>query len=113
MSKRLQGLNAWILQRGSAVYLAGFIIYFIGVLLFDAPDSFTAWQEWIKSPIVSIAWMMFFALLLGHAWVGMRDVFMDYISSIAIRSIALGLLALALLAGGLWMTRIMVLAFIK
>jgi len=113
VSKRLQGLNAWILQRGSAVYIAGFVIYFIVVLMFDAPDSYLAWRAWVQSPVVSISWMMFFALLLGHVWVGMRDVFMDYISSIVIRSLALGLLALALLASGLWMTRIMVLVFVQ
>ncbi len=113
MSKRLQGLNAWILQRGSAAYIAVFVVYFLLVLMFDAPDNYLAWRAWVQSPVISIAWMMFFVFLLGHVWVGMRDVFMDYISSIVIRSIALGLLALALLAGGLWMTRIMVLAFIQ
>ncbi len=113
MSKRLQGLNAWILQRGSAVYLACFVVYFILSVMFDAPENYYAWRAWVQSPVMSIAWMMFFALLLGHAWVGMRDVFMDYISSITIRSIALGLLALTLLACGLWMTRIMVLAFMQ
>ena len=112
MSKRLQGLNAWILQRASAVYIAAFTIYFLVVMLVAPPTNYLEWKAWVTAPVVGLGWMLLFVLLLGHAWVGMRDVFMDYISSITIRSIALGVLALGLLACGLWVSRIMVLAFV-
>jgi succinate dehydrogenase / fumarate reductase membrane anchor subunit len=37
-----------------------------------------------------------------HAWIGIRDVLIDYVQPIAIRASLLGVIALALVAMGLW-----------
>ena len=54
--------------------------------------------------------VLIFVALLFHAWVGVRDVLMDYVSPIAIRASLLTLVSLTLLACGLWAAQILILA---
>ena len=49
---------------------------------------------------------VFGAALLAHAWVGLRDVILDYVRPAALRLSLLGLLALALATLGVWFIRI-------
>lgn len=107
MRRAVAGLNAWLVQRISAVYMLLFILFFLGHFLFDAPYSYLAWHNWMMSPGVSIATVIFFAALLFHAWVGVRDVLMDYIRSIAFRVFALSLLGISLIAIATWVAQIL------
>ena len=43
----MSGLKAWLLQRVSAVYLAGFLVYFLVTLLTCVPHSFADWHQWV------------------------------------------------------------------
>lgn len=108
MSRRIDSLRAWIWQRISAVYLLGFIPYLIFYFLFSKPISFQGWHDWVAGPVVSIAIVLFFMMLLIHAWVGIRDVIMDYIHPLFVRALALGLSGLALISCGIWVARILV-----
>ena len=112
MTRRFQGMNAWLLQRVSAIYIAVFVLYVVAVYLFKPPLNYMEFKAWITHPFMSICLMVFVALLLGHAWVGMRDVFMDYIPSLVIRAAALLLLAFGLVACGIWTARILLLAML-
>jgi len=56
---------------------------------------------------MSIATGAFFAALLAHAWVGVRDVLIDYVHAMAIRAALLGLVGLSLTAMGVWVVRIL------
>lgn len=108
MSWRAQGLRAWVLQRVSAVYLAVFILVAVGWFFAHAPIGFAQWQAWFSSPAVAVATALFFASLLVHAWVGMRDVVIDYVHPTAARFLTLSLIALALFAMAIWVVLILV-----
>lgn len=108
MTWRAQGLRAWVVQRISAVYLAVFILFATGWTIAHAPIGFAQWQAWFSSPPVAIATALFFASLLVHAWVGMRDVVIDYVHPTAARFIVLSLIALALYAMAVWVILILV-----
>ena len=56
---------------------------------------------------VSIATATFFAALLAHAGVGLRDVIMDYVHPVVLRVCVLALLGLGLLATAIWVARIL------
>jgi succinate dehydrogenase / fumarate reductase membrane anchor subunit len=103
----LSGLRAWLVQRASAVYMLLFIVYLLGHFVLDRPDSYTIWRDWMLSPGVSISATIFFAALLLHAWVGLRDVALDYVQPVALRIGFLTLLVFALAAAGLWVVRIL------
>lgn len=104
---RAHGLRAWLLQRISAVYMMVYLIYFLLSFAAGKPHDFLAWQGFITAPVMVVATLLLFALLLGHAWVGMRDVFMDYLHGFALRFTVLSLLAVGLLALGLWVLRVL------
>jgi succinate dehydrogenase / fumarate reductase membrane anchor subunit len=108
--KTVTGLRAWLLQRASAVYMLAFIAFLLAHFLLDPPRSYAAWHGWMTAPGVGIAACVFFAALLLHAWVGVRDVLMDYVHPAALRVGALALLALGLSATGAWVLRILLAA---
>ena len=107
MRLALTGLRAWLVQRASAIYLLAFILFFIGHFLFDPPAGDAAWRAWVAQPWISVALLAAFAALLLHAWVGLRDVMLDYIGPIRLRAPALALVAGALIGVGLWMLTVL------
>lgn len=107
MTSRSQGLPAWLFQRLSSVYLAVFLLYVMGHFLLDPPRSQPDWQQWMTRPAMAIATAIFFGALLVHAWVGMRDVIIDYVKVFAVRFVLLSLLGLVLIGLGLWAARIL------
>ena len=94
MRKAVSGLRAWLVQRVSAVYMLFFIIFLLTHFVVDPPRSYLAWHDWMISPGVNVIATVFSAALLAHAWVGVRDVIMDYVHPIAIRVLVLSSLAL-------------------
>ena len=112
MSRRASGLRAWFLQRASAVYLLLFILYLLQHLIFDAPADHLAWQGWVAQPLVGFGLLLFFASLLLHAWVGIRDVLIDYIHPTAVRVSLLTVIGFGLVGCALWVMQIIFLAHI-
>ena len=107
MSRRSYGLRAWILQRLSAVYMAVYLVFFVFHAMADPPRSYDAWHAWMTGPVISITSALFFIAVFVHAWVGVRDVVMDYVKPVALRFSLLVLIGLILLACGLWVLRIL------
>jgi succinate dehydrogenase / fumarate reductase membrane anchor subunit len=107
MTMGVSGLRAWLVQRVSAVYMLFFIVYLLGHFGFDPPDSFDSWRGWIAMPGVSLAMGAFFCALLAHAWVGVRDVILDYVRPMAARPPALAALAVTLFVVGAWLAQIL------
>lgn len=98
----MTGLRAWFVQRVTAVYLGLFVVYLTFHFAVDAPNSFEDWHGWMRQPGVSVSWALFFAALLMHAWIGMRDVVLDYVHSVALRLVVLVMVAVFLVAQGFW-----------
>ena len=109
MKRAATGLRAWLLQRVSAVYMLLFIVYVLGHFTVGPPGSHFEWRGWLLSPAVSIGSFLFFAALLAHAWVGLRDVTMDYVHRPGTRVFILVVLSGALLMLGAWTARILLL----
>ncbi len=103
----MSGLKAWLLQRISAVYLAGFLVYFLVTMMVCVPQSYADWHGWMSSTPMALASTLFFIALLSHAWVGMRDVLLDYVKPFALRLSLLILLAVGLVVMGLWVVSIL------
>lgn len=110
MSRRASGLKAWFLQRVSALYLILFTLYFLQHMIFSPPADYPAWQGWVSGPLVEFGLLLFFASLLLHAWVGIRDVLIDYVHPTGARVTLLSVIGLVLVGCGLWVLRIIFLA---
>ena len=80
------GLRDWLAQRVSAVLMALFTLLVLVQMLFrKGPMGYDKWAG-----IFAVQWMKFLTLvlilaLIYHAWVGMRDIWMDYIKPVWLR----------------------------
>jgi succinate dehydrogenase / fumarate reductase membrane anchor subunit len=91
----------WLLQRLTAVAMAAYTIALVIALAVNRPHDYAAWRATFSETWFRAATMIFVAALLYHAWVGMRDILMDYVKPTAVRlSLEVGvLLMLALYLG--------------
>jgi len=109
MSRQASGLKAWVVQRVTALYLAVFCVYLLIHFLVAPPPDYAAWRDWVAQPLVSLGLLVLVPVLLAHAWVGLRDVLMDYIKPLGLRVGLLSAAAFVFLAAGLWALRAIIL----
>jgi len=100
-----KGLNAWLLQRLTALYLAAWTLVILAKFLLAPPASFAAWQAWVGTPLCATGFLIAILALLSHAWIGLHEILIDYLHDWRIRLTALTLFGLLLLGGGLWLAR--------
>ena len=79
------GLGDWLLQRLTAVVMALYTIMMFVSLLELAPHTHEQWKMIFSGNFLRVATMLFVVSLLYHAWVGMRDILMDYLKSMGLR----------------------------
>ena len=92
------GLRDWLAQRFTSLVMAIFTLVVVAQLLMPGAIDYYRWsaifaQQWMKV-------LGFVALisLLWHVWVGMRDIWMDYVKPVGIR-LALEVLTAVWLVG--------------
>jgi len=98
----MSGMGAWLWQRLTALYLGAYILVLLLALVFSGGPEALAWQAWMTHPLVLLATALFLGGWLLHAWIGLRDVIVDYIHPFAARLVVLAAVALFLLACGVW-----------
>ncbi len=80
------GLRDWLAQRVTAVLMALFTLIVLAQLIFfKGPIGYEKWAG-----IFSAQWMKFLTFtviiaLLYHVWVGVRDIWMDYVKPVGLR----------------------------
>lgn len=107
MSWRAGGVRPFVLQRVSAVYLAFFIVAFLITVAMVQPNDYISWVSLIQQPLILVGLALFWLALIGHAWVGGRDVIMDYIHPDGLRFTLLSLLGIFLAAMLVWVFRVL------
>lgn len=107
MGSAHSGLGEWLLQRITAVYMGGFVLYLALRFAIAPIDVYATWKIWFASVAVRIGFALFFASALLHSWVGMRSVFMDYVKPMWLRFLAQLVTATALLILALWVAQIL------
>ena len=101
-SPGLQGLRPWIIQRVSAVYIALYVIYFTLVVFINNPVNSADWALWVALPFNNFALGLFLIAALWHAWIGVRDIVLDYIPNVVSRLVVLSLVGCVIIGSGLW-----------
>ena len=79
------GLRDWLSQRVTAAVMALFTLAVIVQILLPGEMGYDKWagifsQQWMK-----VLTFVVIVSLLYHVWVGMRDVWMDYVKPVGIR----------------------------
>ena len=92
------GLRDWIAQRATAVIMAIYSVLLVAVLLLVRPATFEAWQAVFANGLMKFLTFLFFVSLFYHAWIGVRDLWMDYVKPTGVR-LSLHVLTISLLVG--------------
>lgn len=93
------GLRDWLSQRITGALMALFtIIVLAQLLLTSGPIGYDKWAGIFASQWMKVLTFAVIAGLLYHVWVGMRDVWMDYVQPVGIR-LALQIFTIVWLVG--------------
>jgi succinate dehydrogenase / fumarate reductase membrane anchor subunit len=101
------GLRDWIVQRATAVIMAVYSVIIAAVLLVIRPSGFEAWQGVFANGFIKFLTFLFFVSLFYHAWIGIRDIWMDYIQPVGLRLTLHVLTAAALVGYTAWAAAIL------
>ncbi len=96
------GLRDWLAQRVTAVVMAVYTVIFLGVVVTRSPLGFAQWKALLTHDAMRVLTLLFFLSLFYHAWVGMRDILMDYIQPAGVRLLLEVLIILALAGYAIW-----------
>ena len=102
MSGAGSGIRAWMMQRLSAVYMALFTVGMSAYLYVQSPLTYPAWQQLFSQTWVQLSWALMFVLLILHAWVGVRDIIIDYVHHTGARLFLYGCVIFSLAAMMFW-----------
>ena len=109
----LEGLRPWVIQRVSAVYIVLFILYATYCFISADAIAYEPWKNWLYNPFNTTVVGIFVIALLFHAWIGMRDVVLDYVHNTMLRIFILAVLVGVLIGSGLWVFRILLLSVVS
>lgn len=79
------GLRDWLVQRVTAVLMVLYTGFLVMLVAFYQPADYDTYKSLFTSQWIRIVSFLFFASLCWHAWVGVRNVLMDYVHAMAIR----------------------------
>lgn len=102
-SKRLvvgahYGVGDWLAQRLTAALLALFTLVLLVQLLTPGALGYDKWAGIFAAQWMKVLTFVVIVALLWHAWVGMRDIWMDYVKPVAVR-LVLQVFSIAWLVG--------------
>jgi succinate dehydrogenase / fumarate reductase, membrane anchor subunit len=101
------GLRDWLAQRITAGIMAIYSVIALIVLLTGKPISYAVWKDLFAQGWMRVATLLFAASFAWHAWVGVRDIIMDYVKPDGLR-LTLQVLVLLLIASYLgWAVQIL------
>jgi succinate dehydrogenase / fumarate reductase membrane anchor subunit len=83
------GLGDWVAQRATAVVLTLYLVVLGVQVALARPIDYDAWAGIFVPLAMKIATLVAFIALAWHAWIGMRDIWMDYVRPTAARMLLL------------------------
>lgn len=101
------GLRDWLAQSITAVVMIVYTVLFVIALINMPRFDFESWQALWRAPWMRYATLLFILNLLYHVWVGMRNIFMDYVKPTGLRLVLHALVILALIYYGAWSVQIL------
>jgi len=79
------GVGGFLLQRLTAVVLAVFVLLLLLRLVFGGPLGYDGWAGIFVPLWMKIITLVALLALFYHAWIGVRDIWMDYVKPVAVR----------------------------
>ena len=101
------GLRDWLMQRVTAVVMLLVTLVFAAFFATHMFLQFEDWQGFFSYQAVRVLALLFFLSLFLHAWVGVRDILMDYIQPVGVRLALQVAVIVTLVSYALWTVAIL------
>ena len=101
------GWKDWLVQRVTAVIMVLYTLWMLAVTLYNGGIDYALWQALFANGAFRIATLLLGLALLWHAWIGMRDIWMDYIKPTALRLALEVMTFVVLVAYAAWLAQIL------
>jgi succinate dehydrogenase / fumarate reductase membrane anchor subunit len=102
-----KGVGAFLLQRLTAIILSAFSLFIVLRLLAGAASGYDAWAGMFVPVWMKIVTLVALVALFYHAWIGVRDIWMDYVKPTGIRVALQTLTVLWLVFCAVWSVQIL------
>lgn len=100
------GLKDWIAQRVTAVVMAVYTLILGIAILTGGAETQQSWHALMGSGFFRFATPLFILSLCYHAWIGVRDIWMDYVKHTGVRLTLHVLTILVLVGYAVWAVQI-------
>jgi succinate dehydrogenase / fumarate reductase membrane anchor subunit len=101
------GLRDWLAQRVTAVVMAIYVLAVAGWALWQPAFGYDVWTELFSGNLMRTFSLLFLLGLFYHAWVGVRDIVMDYVKPAGVRLLIHVSVILALILYAIWSVQIL------
>jgi len=101
------GIKDWLAQRITGAVMAAYSLFFVGALLALSEPGYDNWRALFSGGFTRVFTLIFFLSLFYHAWVGVRDIFMDYIKPTGLRLFLHSMVILALVGYAAWVAQVL------
>ncbi|UCE32414.1 MAG: succinate dehydrogenase, hydrophobic membrane anchor protein [Burkholderiales bacterium] len=96
------GLRDWLAQRVTACVLTVYTVVLLVALLSLPELDYAAWAGLFATSWMKVLTVLALVALFYHVWVGVRDIFMDYVKPTALRLFLQVATIVALLGYAIW-----------
>lgn len=101
------GLRDWLVQRVTAVVMVVYILLLMVVFMVSPPSDYGSWKALFSNQWMRAATLLFLLSLFMHAWIGVRDILMDYVRPTGLRLALQIVVVLALMFYGVWAAQVL------
>ena len=79
------GLRDWLAQRITGIIMALYVTFLLCSICMLPQLDFQHWSQLFSGQFMKVATMVTMVALIYHAWVGIRDLYMDYLKNTLVR----------------------------
>jgi len=101
------GVKDWLAQRITAIVMAVYTVILLVAFLTAQDFSYQGWAGLFSRQWFKLFSLVTFLALYYHAWVGIRDIWMDYVKSAGLRLFLMLATIFWLLACAAWTVQIL------
>lgn len=77
------GLKDWLAQRITAAVMVVYTL--LMAIVIPMANGYEGWRALMSHGVIRFATFLFIISLCYHAWVGIRDIWMDYVKPVSVR----------------------------
>ena len=101
------GLRDWAVQRVTGGIVAVYALFLLGALLMQPTLDFIAWRALFQHTWMRVPTFVCLLAVYFHAWIGMRDIIMDYVKVTTVRLCLHVIVIVFLVAYTVWTVQIL------